>query len=89
MHGHHSSWNFVAITYTTEDTSIIYVLPVHGRHFDFRLGFMSSVIFLIGGISAIFKNIILITVLLNSANYHWSSFTLVDYDDMFFIQEFI
>jgi len=42
-HGY-SRWNFVAIAYATEDTSIIYVLPVHGRHFDFWHGFLSSVI---------------------------------------------
>jgi len=47
--------------YTTEDTSVIYVLPVHGRHFDFRHRFLSSVIFVIGGISAVLKNIIPIT----------------------------
>jgi len=37
-HGH-SRWNFVAITYTIEDTSVIYVLPVHGRHFIFDMDF--------------------------------------------------
>jgi len=60
-HGY-SRWNFVAITYTTEDTSVIYVLLVHSRHFDFRHGFLSSVIFVIGGISAVLKSIIPITV---------------------------
>jgi len=47
-HGY-SRWNFVAITYTTEDKSFIYVLPVHGRHFDFWHEFLSSVIFVISG----------------------------------------
>jgi len=51
-----------AFTYTTEDTSDIHVLPVNGRHFDFRHGFLSSVIFVIGGNSAVLKNIIPITV---------------------------
>jgi len=60
-HGY-SRWNFVAITYTAEDTSVIYVLPVHGRHFLFRHGVLSSVIFDIGGNSAVLKNIISITV---------------------------
>jgi len=50
------------VAYTTEDTSVIYVLPVHGRHFDFRHGFLSSVVFVIGGNSAVLKNIIPITV---------------------------
>jgi len=35
---------------------IQYVLPVHGRHFDFWHGFLSSVNFVIGGKSAVFKN---------------------------------
>jgi len=56
-HGY-SRWNFVAITYTTEDTSAIYVLPVHGRHFDFQHGFLSSVIFVLAGNSAVLKNIV-------------------------------
>jgi len=35
---------------------------VHGRHFEFRHGFLPSVIFVIGGNSAVLKNIIPITV---------------------------
>jgi len=66
----YSRWNFVAITYTTEDTSVIHVLPVHGRHFDFRHGFLSYVIFVIGGISAVLKNTIPITVSLTIGLLH-------------------
>jgi len=77
-HGY-SRWNFVAIMYTTEDISVMYVRPVHSHHLDFRHDFLSSVIFVIGGNSSVLKNIIPITVSL----YHWS-FTSVDiYDDAF------
>jgi len=68
-HGY-SRWNFVAITYTIEDTSVKYVLLVHGRHFDFRHGFLSSVIFVIGGISDVLKIIIPITVSLTIGLLH-------------------
>jgi len=54
----------------TEDKTVIYVLPVHGRHFDFRHGFLSSVIFVIGGNSAVLKNIIPITVSLTIGLLH-------------------
>jgi len=60
----------VGITFTTEDSSVIYVLPVHGRHFDFRHGFLSSVIFVIGGNCAVLKNIIPITVTLTIGLLH-------------------
>jgi len=59
-----------------------FVRPVHGRHFDFRHGFLSSVIFVIGGNSAALKNIIPITVSLTIG-----FFTLVDMMMPFFIQE--
>jgi len=55
---------------TTEDTSVICVFTVHGRHFDFRHGFLSSVIFVIGGNSAVLKNIIPITVSLTIGLLH-------------------
>jgi len=47
-----------------------YVLPVHGRHFDFRHGFLSSVIFVVGGNSAVLRNIILITLSLTIGLLH-------------------
>jgi len=63
-------WNSIAITYRTKDTSVEYVLPVHGRHFDFRHRFLSSVIFVISGNSAVLKIIIPITVSLTIGRLH-------------------
>jgi len=48
----------------------IHVLLVHGCHFDFRHGFLSSVIFGIGGNSVVLKNIIPITVSLTIGLLH-------------------
>jgi len=66
----YSCWNFVAITYTTKDISVRLSLLVHDRHFDFRHGFLLSVIFVIGGNSAVLKNIIPIIVLLTIGLLH-------------------
>jgi len=42
-HGY-SRWNFVAIRYTTKNIRAKYILPVHGRHFEFQLQLSSAVI---------------------------------------------
>jgi len=48
----------------------LYVLPFRGRHFDLRHGCLSSVIFVIGGNSAVLKNIKLIIVSLTICLLH-------------------
>jgi len=82
-HGH-SFWNFVAITYTTKDTSVMYfrfmdAILIFGMDFCHRLFLLSS-----ATLHAVLKNLIPITVSLIIGLLHYSW-----YDDAFFIHEFI
>ena len=81
-HGY-SRWNLVAVRYTSKDMGVINILPVHGRHFEFRLQFSSAVITVISGNSAALKNKDRSLYRLPLVIYtSW-------YDDAFFIQKLI
>jgi len=60
----------IAVGISLPKIQVVYVRSVHGRHFDFRHGFLSAVIFVIGGNSAVLKNIIQITVSLTIGLLH-------------------